>query len=308
MYTEYDKSIFIDQCNLFFAYLIREKEWSGLQMNDYVKWNNNFSSIEDGRYISARILNHMLYYSEDDLIKLLDDAIQSIFDKEIILQKQLSTGFSCLSSVLEYEIKNSLSSTIIVPILEDMQDPGASGPEIIRYIRNHMNYSFQTSFHFNLVENTQYKRIIMVDDCIGSGEQCRSFWETAQISTGKLLKDWVAENRIKPFIVTLVGYKETILKLQYEYPDLNFVCAEMVDDTHQIFSACSRCWKDSIEQNTVDSILTKKLKEIGIARRGYADLSFAIVLHKTIPDWSLPLLFKNKSDWNHLIERKDTYV
>lgn len=308
MNTEFDKAIFIDQCNLFFSYLIRKKEWSGITMDNYLKWINNFKTIEKGNYISARILNHMLYYSEDDLIKLLDDAIQSIFDKEIILQKQLENNFSCSNSVLEYEIQKCSSSIVIIPIMEDMQDPGASGPEIVRKVRNHMSYPFQTSYHFKLLEDMTYKRIIMIDDCIGSGDQCKSFWEEAQISSGKLLKDWVEEKKIKPFIVTLVGYRKTIDELHNEYPNLNFICAEMIDDKHQVFSEDSNCWKDHEEQKEAERILTSRLSELGITTRGHADLSFAVVFHKTIPDWSLPLLFKHKNEWNNLIERKDSYV
>jgi len=95
--------------------------------------------------------------------------------------------------------------------------------------------------------------------------------------------------------------------LRTQYPELTIICAEYIDEHHQIFGEMNRCWKDKAEGQWAEALLGTKLTEHGISLKGHNDLCFAVALHKTIPDWSLPALHKNKNDWQHLLERKTTY-
>ena len=303
---EFSKELFSDQCSLFFGFLLRKRQWSGITKADYLRWIKNFDHDEEGKYIGTRILNSLLYYSENDLIKLLDDAIMSVFEQEIALPLQIENRFSCLPSEIEYAITGAMSKTIVMPAIEDLMDPGSSGPEIIRQVRNHFQPQLQTVFNCNLVKDARYDRLLIIDDCIGSGEQCETFWTTAQISDGSLLRDWVRETGANAYFIALVGYKKAVEVLRTKYPELRIICAEYIDDQHQIFGKGSRCWKDSDEGQWAESMLSNKLAEHGINLKGHDGLCFAVALHKTIPDWSLPALYKNKNDWQHLLERKTT--
>lgn len=307
MNIEFNKELYMDQCLLFFSFLFRKKQWSGFSNADYTRWINNFEQIEDGKYIATRILDFMLYYSEDDMLRLLDDAIMGIFENEIVLPAQIENNFSQLPTDLEFAVNDAISKTIVMPLIEDLKDPGASGPEIIRQVRNHFWPRLQTAFHYALPQTATHERLILLDDCIGSGEQCKEFWETAEMSQGKLLREWVSKNGIKAYYVALVGYRKAVHELRHTYPDLEIICAEYIDDQHQVFSENSRCWCNKDEQTWAAGLLEDKAKENGIALKGHGDLSFAVALHKTIPDWSLPVLYKNKNDWKHLVERKTTY-
>lgn len=307
MGIEYDKELYMDQCSLFFSFLLRKKQWSGINNADYIRWCNNFDQIEDGKYIGTRILNSLLYYSEDDLLTLLDDTIMGVFENEIILPLQINSNFTCLPSQLEYAVREAAQNTIVMPSIEDLTDPGASGPKIIRDVRNHCKLKLQSSFNYNLSPASEYDRLIIVDDCIGSGEQCEAFWTTATIKDGTLLQDWAKDTNTKAYYIALVGYKKTIQELRNKYPDLTIICGEYISDHHQIFSDNNDCWQNKDEQAWTRDKLSNRLQEVGVPLLGYMDLSFAVALHKTIPDWSLPMFYKNKTDWKHLIERKNTY-
>lgn len=307
MEYEFNQDLYIDRCSLFFDFLFRKRQWSGIGSSDYTRWLNNFNQIENGKYIAMRILDSLLYYSENDLLKMLDDTIMSIFEKDVVLPLQISRNFSCLPSEIEYTVIDAISKSIVMPSIEDFMDPGASGPEVIRTVRNHFRPQIQTTFCDKLSPSANYDRIIIVDDCIGSGDQCETFWTSAQIQGGKLLREWANETGVKVYYLALVGYKNAVLWLQKEYSDISIVCAEYVDDTHQIFTETSTCWKDKEEREWAAEELKKHARENGISLLGYSDLGFAVALHKTIPDWSLPVLYKNKNSWNHLIERKNTY-
>lgn len=304
----FDKNLFIDQCTLFFNFLLKKRQWSGITTADYIRWLKNFDQIGDGKYLATRILNYLLYYSEDDLIKMMDDVITGVFEKEVVLPLVKSKGFSCLPSEINFEVKKAVDKTLVVPSIEDVLDPGSSGPEIIRNIRNHFKPQLHCSFHHQISATADYDRIIIIDDCLGSGEQCRTFLTSAKISDGSNLIDWARSNQIKIFYIALVGYKQSVEDLRTDFPDIIILCAEYVDRHHQVFSETSKCWNSIEEQQEAAKALEEKLSEFGLPLKGYDDLNFTVVLHKTIPDWSLPSLYRSKNGWQHFIERKTTYV
>ena len=47
----FDQGLYIDQCLLFINFLLRKKQWSGINSADYQRWLNNFNQIENGKYI-----------------------------------------------------------------------------------------------------------------------------------------------------------------------------------------------------------------------------------------------------------------
>ena len=56
----FDQGLYIDQCLLFINFLLRKKQWSGINSADYQRWLNNFNQIENGKYIAMRILDALL--------------------------------------------------------------------------------------------------------------------------------------------------------------------------------------------------------------------------------------------------------
>ena len=91
------------------------------------------------------------------------------------------------------------------------------------------------------------------------------------------------------------------------YTVANISFAEVLDESHRIFTSNHLCWEDAEEQQTVRTLLETELSKYGIRLMGFHDLDFAVAVHDTIPDWSLPMLYKNINGWNMLIERKDSY-
>ena len=52
--------------------------------------------------------------------------------------------------------------------------------------------------------------------------------------------------------------------LRTQYPELTIICAEYIDEHHQIFGEQNRCWKDNAEGQWAESLLGTKLAEHGI--------------------------------------------
>lgn len=301
------KQEYIDNSKVFFDFLMHTRQWSNISQVEYKKWLSNFDSIPDGPYIACRLLNHLLYYSEKDIIKLIIDSINGIFCREIVLPLQISKGFSSIASVNEYEIESALKKTLIVP-LTLYADPGDSGPYIMRLIHNHYKPRLQSCYCDNMLDsmNAVYDRIIIVDDFVGTGKQFSEFWTEAEMHSGKLLRNWCNENGITAYYLALIGYENTLEQLSSNFNDISFIFSETLSDYHRVFSDQSFCWDSQEEQEQIRDILDSELKKFGINLLGFDNLDFAVATSDTMPDWSLPLFHKNINGWKMLVERKDS--
>ena len=302
------KQEYIDNSKVFFDFLMHTRQWSNISNIEYKRWLSNFSDIEDGEYIACRLLNHFLYYSQKDIIKLIIDSINSIFSEEIVLPLQLSKGFSSLPSENEFAITEALKKTLFIP-LSLWDNPGDSGPHIVRLIHNYYKPQPQmrrvTDIDDTMVD--VYDRIIIVDDFVGSGEQFSTFWTEAQVKNGCLLKDWCNSHSVPAYYLALIGYDSTLQTLHSKFNDITIQFAETLSDNHRVFSDESFCWNDSEEKEAVKKILEQELEKFGVKLFGFDELDFAVSTHDTIPDWSLPLFYKNIGGWKMLVERKDSY-
>ena len=153
------------------------------------------------------------------------------------------------------------------------------------------------------------KNLVIVDDCVGSGQQLRTFWEEttiddngSQISIEELCEKY----SVKANYLTLFGYNKSIEQLSDEFPDLNICCVRELNDQLRVFSEHSYIWSTPEERGKAFELFDALAKNAGIPTYGYNNLDFAFVMHKTIPDWSLPIFWKENSDWKLLVRRKNS--
>lgn len=308
MTDKIDMTQYVDHSMVFFDFLMNINQWSNISSNEYKKWLSNFDTVPNGHYIACRILNRLIYYSDKDVKKLIVDTINEIYNRQVVLPLQLAKGFSSMPSENEYEINEAIKHTLFIPLCL-YEDAGASGPHIMRTIHNYYKPQVPSCTVTNILDSMcdSYDRIIIVDDFVGSGEQFREFWETAEIKDHTLLREWCVKHHIQANYLALIGYEKTLKDLNEEYNDISIIFAEVLDETHRIFSSANHCWDTPEEQETVRDLLKDELSKYGIRLFGFNELDFAVAIHDTIPDWSLPLLYKNNNGWNMLIERKDSY-
>ena len=84
MLDSINKQEYIDNSRVFFDFMMHTRQWSNISPLEYKNWLSNFDNIPDGAYIACRLLNHLLYYSEKDIIKLIEESINDIYCQEII--------------------------------------------------------------------------------------------------------------------------------------------------------------------------------------------------------------------------------
>ena len=294
-----EKEFCVDSSREYFEFLIDTRQWSGFGMQELNDWLSNFDDIENGEYIACQILNEAVGYSDKDIVIMLKGAITDLLNEEIVHSKQIKNCFTVQRSELEYELQDSMQKTLFIP-LSLQSAPGESGDSMLRLMTQKME-SFNKMYHFKIPEDYKCDRVIIVDDCIGSGEQFSEFWSEAQIESGKTLRDWCKEKSVKAYYIALIGYDKTLEQLRSKYTDCSIKCVECLSEKHKVFN--------TIKSNITDEELKEffeLLNIVDINLLGFADMDFAVFMDKNIPDWSLPLLHKERLLWKPLLRRKDS--
>lgn len=158
-----------------------------------------------------------------------------------------------------------------------------------------------------------------MDDCLGSGQQITTFWREQKLAkkvdgklvldSGPLLRSWCKANSIDTYYLTLVGYAPNIEEYQHLFGDLKICGMELLDNTHRVFDGLLTYWTDVQERAIAHNFFNNVCLQNSICMYGYNDLDFAVIMHKTIPDWSLPLFWRANPDqsWSILLQRKNSY-
>jgi hypothetical protein len=306
---QFNHQDYIDKAKKAINFFISCQQWSGIKKTTVDRWLNNFPETKMEKYYALRLLSQILYYSEFDIHHMLKEGIfDKILGKELLLKKQVPAGFRLNQQELQYEEHEMLKKTLFVPLL-DAEQPYESGNQIARILTQRLRIpTTQVTFASQIDSRyNDFDRLIIVDDCIGSGDQCRDFWNDAITSDGKVLRQWCADNNIKAHYVVIVGYEDNIQKLAIDLPDLDICCIELLQDEHKVFNEKSIFWFNEEEMRKAREFFERVTSEAGIPLLGYRDMDFAVIMHLNIPDWSLPLLWRKSPDWEIIMERKNSH-
>lgn len=206
-------------------------------------------------------------------------------------------------------MKEELAKTLFIPLLNDNK-PSESGPLVVRYLTTNLNIpQSNTAFHFDLEIDkiNSFNRIIIVDDCIGSGQHLKDFWNGTVDKKG--LKNILPYKEKDIYFLSLIGYINTIVDLYGDglIEGLKIVLCDQLTDDHRILNASHNAWRDEHEWQFAQQYLKNLCRNLGIDMLGYNKLDFAVFIHNTAPDWTLPIFWKNIDDeWFNLVNRKNT--
>lgn len=311
--SEEQSIFFINKCRSYINFMLTQ-QWSGIEKQDIDRWIENFSEYTvQEKVLAYKLLINLIYYSEKDVIGTLKDGIYNKIFYNIILEKQKQADFNLSPKALFNLVKEELSKTCFIPLL-DSGKPHESANYVSRLlVQQGIILPYQSLFVVDIEEAIKqygFIRLIIIDDCVGSGDQLRGFWNTCileQKSGEKiLLKDYCNKNEIEPNYLTLFGYGTSIQQLRKEFSELTIFCIRELEDAQRVFKNNSYIWRDEKELNEAIIFFKKIADEKGIDLFGYKNLDFAFIMHQTIPDWSLPLFWQENPDWNLLMRRKNS--
>ena len=305
--------MYINKCRAFIDFMLSQQQWSGLTRETIDLWLKNFKDLSpDEEKLVYKLLTHIIYFSENDVNDALKNGVFNCLAYNDILNQQKSSNFSLSTHSLTNIYKSKLKQSCFAPLL-DSDAPHESANNICRALVQQGIIPSEKSVFIKdvprLFRTGAVNNLVIVDDCVGSGDQLSTFWEETEvqdngvcISISQLCQQYNATANY----LTLFGYDKSIENLRRKYKDLNIVCVRTLNDQHRVFSENSYIWENEDERIRAFNLFNSLAKDVGINIFGYANLDFAFIMHRTIPDWSLPILWKENRDWNLLMRRKNS--
>lgn len=299
---------YTEDAEQFFAVMRRSGQWDGIAADAVPRWLNNFPS-DSLRYFASRILRGLVYYSERDIGTLLKEGLLHQVLGQLVRERyQLASGFTCYPSVLSYQLRSHAERTLLVP-LTPSDNPAESGPAIARLAEQSLAFPRSNICYPDQLKDRDFSNVddvVLVDDNLGSGEQFREFWPSylvdGRVDVGRFLG--AAASRIHYLV--LIATESALNQLRSNFPEVHFACAQRLPGSYDVFAPGSIYWPDLEEQNEARSELELHLAQFGVSLRGFEGLTYAVVLHNTIPDWCFPAFWRKEEDWFPLLTRRNS--
>lgn len=301
---------YIDDCEPYASLMIAARQWDYVNHTAVRQWIGNFGPSKFGTYCAWRILRNLIYYSARDIEALLREGLfHNILGHDIRIKHQIASEFSRYPSHLKYYLERSKEKTLLVPIMSN-NNPSESAPEVSRIIVQKLRFpEGNVVFPKDLTDAmlSSYDRIILIDDNIGSGDQFDEFWNEFECSDRYLVSQRLTGCGKPIYCLVVVATEAGIDKLESSYSEIKFLATQKLGTKYQVFSQNSIFWANDAEREKAKDLFSNVLRSFGIPLLGHKDLDYAVILHDTIPDWSLPMLWKSSVEWNLLMESKNSH-
>lgn len=310
---ENNSLVYINKCKEYINFMFSQQQWSGLTQSEVNLWLQNFNTLSiEEKELVYKLLVNVIYFSEKDIESVLREGVYNCVAYNVILEKQKNSMFETSPRALATTYEDELKKSCFVPLL-DSNSPHESGNFVSRILVQRGIIEEKQSMFIEEVPSAlnsgMFNKIVIVDDCVGSGQQIEDFWSTKTVLVDKIyltISDICKKYGVSANYLTLFGYNKNIERLQNQFSELKIHCARLLYDEHRVFCDNSYIWTSADEMKEALELFTVLCQNSGIPLYGYMGLDFAFIMHNTIPDWSLPLFWKSNSDWNLLIRRKNS--
>jgi len=293
-------------------FYIETNFWSKLDNDSLSRWLNNFKT-DDEKYCAAKLLDRFVYYSEADILRLLEYGFNELIFKRLAYKSEIQANFIISNDAIIKLKDNFLAKCAILPLIT-MDNPSESSLAITRYMTNDLGFSEKkilnlnnlTSSYLNEIEN-----LVIIDDFIGTGKQILDFW-----NYGKVVVDGVPieVNKLKMkfpnleieylcLVCTEEGYNN--FHAENDTIGLRITYCEKLTNKFKVFGSSS-VYFDKHEVDLCKETLERLCTINNIDFLGYQGFDYAIAFHHSIPDTSLPLFFKQEANWQPLFKNKKT--
>jgi hypothetical protein len=292
------RTAYVEDAETFFSLMSRTRQWDALQPDAVQRWLDNFPT-DELRYYACRVLRGLLYYSERDVETLLREALFHKVIGGIVRSEQRALSFGQFPSTLAYNFRRTVERTLLVPLVV-ADSPAESSSEVTRIAQQRLDIPGSRICYPHQIPEQDFAdidNVVIVDDNLGSGDQFREFWTTYRGHRSSELARFLASANASVFSLVLVANAPALAALRDEFPEVAFCCAQELPSAWEVFGNSSVYWPDPEEQTEAETALEAHLGKFGIPLKGYGAMSYALILHRTVPDWCLPALWQQAEDW-----------
>jgi hypothetical protein len=150
--------------------------------------------------------------------------------------------------------------------------------------------------------------ILIIDDFAGTGSTLlkglRKFYD--QVGDQNMIQAFLSEGRILCYL--LYAFPEALERLREEYPNVQFLSANVFSDEHRALDSNAGLFRDEHEIDFARQVLIQIGRELTPQDPlGYGDMGALICFHNTVPNNTLPVFWSsgtvNDKPWRPLFPR-----
>lgn len=281
--------------------------WPRTVKLNYVRWLENFKDESD-RKIAEQILDFFVYYSDD----LVNQLLIAVIGK---------CGYKLQQKYSDWTHDKFKKEVYYSYVPGESRHPTDSGNLFSRKLRDELHIPESQIKGFEELSDLMYRhdgmKVILVDDFVGTGFQCRNAWtkpaskKPGSYAFGDIARAGNHDVYYAPLIINHMGYKEITDKCN----GLQLVTMHILGEEYSLGSPKCFCWKGDKDAFLKGiEMIERKSKELGIPTKddcdprnwmGLRNLGLALAFEHGMPD-ACPSFFywHEQGKWNPLIEKE----
>jgi len=291
------KGIIEDKCQFFRTFQI----WPIENKFDPMGWLSNFDETE--LPYALHMLDSFLYYPEIFVDELLVASFQELC--------KLIWG----SSGGKQNCDVFLDECIVSWVPGERPNPTDSGHVFARKARQILGIPERNIMApIDILKNSIQKPIVLLDDFVGSGAQCRDFWGGKTLKYNEISFESITTSLdLNVYYCPLICNKLGLDEIANKCDKLILSPVHVLDSRYNLLNP--QMWPDRLRDNAVEFIRDKSLALDDIADlngeyaddqtdwRGFNQQGLAFGFYYGPPDATLPIFYSKSNDWKPLIER-----
>ncbi|WP_155300847.1 phosphoribosyltransferase [Deinococcus kurensis] len=261
-----------------------------IQKYNYVGWLNNFPS--ELKSLAYRLLYSFTYISEAMTDSMLINTIQN-----------LSCDLHNPSSLSEW--KDFINGVAFAPVRTNGLNFSDSGNLFVGKVKKLLQLDEECIIG-NLDEIVNLicdgKKVILVDDFVGTGDQFDQFILMLKESNGSYKKSCLENLIYAPLLSTARGYKNiTSMHTQVKFSPLH-----IISEDYSVLGENSIFWRGLTKEGRAEKItqiveISKQLRVEDSLIFGYKDLGLGLSFQHGAPDATLPIFTHSAGNWVPLV-------
>jgi hypothetical protein len=278
-----------------------QTQWKkfGGKTDEIFKWLNNFSNKRE-IYLALILAENIQFYNLAE-IRYLCNWIATYHVKNYLIQNEFPQPTSGIDNLFEDYIRDRC---IFVPF-GDVQDSASEIGYVFSHAVKISGLKYMSLYQFLSSTNLQdTKKVFLLDDFIGSGEQAADNWKYLRIQKSPTLEEVASQNPHIDFVyLPLVSCAKGKAHVESNTP-IKVITGIELDDRNKCFSDCSIIYRNPEERREAKLVMHSKGATLGVPPLGYDDMELAIAFYHNTPDNSLPVIWrKERGQWYPLFER-----
>lgn len=293
------------------GFYISTSRWDNVSAAQLNAWLGNFD--EEGQRWAFALLNNFIFYPARDVKQLCRYGLTKVVFRREMLEVDRSSDFCCVDDTLSQELTDRIQETLLVPLLSE-GNPTESGNAIARIYTTlglvDEKQVIRPDEILTCIDKNSYKRILFVDDFMGTGDQLKSFWnqpvDWLKVNGKKMSLAQVSARHIDlsfdylVLLATVPGLKS----VENQVPGLKVSFCERLSEEYRVFGDDSIFFETAVDRQECKNYLGDLCFRKNIHLKGYQGLDFAIAFNHGAPDSCLPLFWEKNTNWIPLFERR----